>query len=75
MKDSHIRIVLSTFEHIDKALSEIQNITTRHVGEEKSLFMNEEIYLTREIKSRLSDEISQARQTMRGFMKKYTAVP
>ena len=71
MKDSHKRLVLSTFKQIDDSLSEIKNLMAQSVEAERSLFVDEEINTSEEVKSRLSNEISQVRKIMRGFMKKY----
>ena len=70
MDESHKRIILSTFQHIDESLIDIQNLIRKYVQNEKGLFHTDDGHISENKRKVLADEISQLRSLMNDFMKK-----
>ena len=70
MDESHKRIVLSTFQHIDESLVEIQNLT-RYYKNKKGIFHTDDYRISDNKRKLLDAEISLLRLLMIDFMKIY----
>jgi hypothetical protein len=71
MNENHKRIVLSTFRHIDKSLTDIQNLMRTVPESEQGLFQDKDNAIKDGKKAILNKEVSILRTIMLEFMKKH----